>query len=40
MQEAHCSRSTLYRDLQFMRGTLGAPLELEVDPARLWRYVV
>ena len=39
MEEAQCSRSTLYRDLHFMRDTLGAPLELEGDPARLWRYV-
>ena len=39
MQEAQCSRSTLYRDLSFMRDTLGAPLEHEGDPARVWRYV-
>ena len=39
MREAECSRSTLYRDLSFMRDTLGAPLEHEGDPARIWRYV-
>ncbi len=39
MREAECSRSTLYRDLSFMRDTLGAPLEPEGDPARIWRYV-
>jgi len=39
MREAACSRSTLYRDLSFMRDTLGAPLEHEGDPSRIWRYV-
>lgn len=39
MREAGCSRTTLYRDLSFMRDTLGAPLEHEGDPARIWRYV-
>ena len=39
MQESACSRSTLYRDLSFMRDSLGAPLVHEGDPARIWRYV-
>ncbi len=39
MAETGSSRSTLYRDLCFMRDTLGAPLEHEGDPARVWRYV-
>ncbi len=39
MQEAACSRSTLYRDLSFMRDSLGAPLVHEGDPGRIWRYV-
>ena len=39
MQEAQCSRATLYRDLGFMRDTLGAPLHHEGDPTRIWRYV-
>lgn len=36
--EAQCSRATLYRDLAFLRDALGAPLEHEGDPQRLWRY--
>ena len=39
MAETGSSRSTLYRDLCFMRDTLGAPLEHEGEPARVWRYV-
>ena len=39
MQHAQCSRATLYRDLGFMRDVLGAPLEHEGDPKRIWRYV-
>ncbi len=39
MQEARCSRATLYRDLGFMRDTLGAPVEHEEDPSSKWRYV-
>lgn len=39
MQEAQCSRSTLYGDLSFMCDTLGAPLEHEGDPARIRRDV-
>lgn len=38
MREAACSRAQLYRDLNFMRDTLGAPIERAGDPVRLWRY--
>lgn len=39
MDEAQCSRATLYRDLAFLRDALGAPLEHEGEPNRLWRYL-
>lgn len=38
MRESGCSRSALYRDLAFMRDSLGAPIERAGDPVRLWRY--
>ncbi len=38
MREIACSRAQLYRDLNFMRDTLGAPIVREGDPVRLWRY--
>ncbi len=38
MQETGNARSSLYRDLTFMRDTLGAPIVREGDPIRLWRY--
>ena len=39
LQEAGCARSSLYRDLAFMRDALGAPIVREGDPVRYWRYV-
>lgn len=39
MEEACCSSATLKRDLKFLRDALGAPLVLEGDPVRRWRYV-
>jgi predicted DNA-binding transcriptional regulator YafY len=38
MQEAGCSRTTLWRDLSHLRDALGAPLVHEGDPVRVWRY--
>ena len=38
MEEACCSSATLKRDLKFLRDALGAPLVLEGDPVRRWRY--
>jgi predicted DNA-binding transcriptional regulator YafY len=37
IEETGCSRSTLYRDLNFLRDYLGAPLEHEGEPLT-WRY--
>jgi predicted DNA-binding transcriptional regulator YafY len=37
MSELGCSRATVYRDLYFMRDTLGAPLDNDPSNAR-WRY--
>lgn len=33
-----CARSTLYRDLGFMRDALGAPVAHEGSPDPIWRY--
>ena len=38
LREAGCSRASLYRDIAYMRDTLGAPIERVGDPIRLWRY--
>lgn len=38
MQEAQCSRTTLYRDLELLRDTLGAPLENDGRKPCTWRY--
>ena len=38
LRETGCSRASLYRDIAYMRDTLGAPIERVGDPIRLWRY--
>lgn len=38
MEEGQCSRATLYRDLEFLRDNLGAPVEHDGKQPRTWRY--
>lgn len=38
MLEAQCSRTTLYRDLELLRDSLGAPLENDGHKPCTWRY--
>lgn len=38
LAELGCSKATLFRDVQYMRDRLAAPLVREGDPVQRWRY--